>query len=218
MAPCRPKTGLRQATRAHWNKPGRRPHIEIPAWGGMQASPPVRHKARPLATGDPCRVQQGSGPRSGAPARSRGGQRHARKLDAPRAVHASDRRAQLSSVAGMRTLNAGDVVLGASSRRQHRFGNTLEGCARHAYACSPAPQVPGLALLRCVSSRAGSALGMRIGFRRGGPDGAARVCANLAWAGYMVTAGDVRGEFDSMVAGRGRWGGTRDEVAAEAES
>ena len=39
-------------------------------------------------------------------------------------------------------------------------------------------------------------------------------CANLVWAGYVVTAGDVRDELDGMVAG---WGGTPDEVAAEAE-
>ena len=29
------------------------------------------------------------------------------------------------------------------------------------------------------------------------------VCANLVWAGYLVTAADVRAELDSMVAG---WG------------
>ena len=29
------------------------------------------------------------------------------------------------------------------------------------------------------------------------------VCANLVWAGDVVTAGDVRNELDSMVAG---WG------------
>ena len=55
---------------------------------------------------------------------------------------------------------------------------------------------------------------MRVGFA-----GAARMrrpaCANLVWAGYMVTAGDVPGELDSIVAG---WGGTPDEVAAEAEA
>ena len=38
------------------------------------------------------------------------------------------------------------------------------------------------------------------------------VCANLVWAGYVVTAADVRAELDSMVAG---WGGA--ETAAEAE-
>jgi 3-hydroxyisobutyrate dehydrogenase len=44
------------------------------------------------------------------------------------------------------------------------------------------------------------------------------VCANLVQAGYVVTAGDVRAELASMVAGWGaRWGGTPDEVAAEAE-
>jgi hypothetical protein len=57
-------------------------------------------------------------------------------------------------------------------------------------------------LLRCVPSRAGSALGIGAGFaglgRMGQP-----VCANLVWAGYVVTAGDVRGQLDSMVA---RWG------------
>jgi len=55
---------------------------------------------------------------------------------------------------------------------------------------------------------------MRVGFaglgRMGRP-----VCANLVWAGYVVTAADVRTELDSMVAG---WGGTPDEVAAEAEA
>ena len=35
------------------------------------------------------------------------------------------------------------------------------------------------------------------------------VCANLVWAGYVVTAGDVRGELDSMVAGWGRGGPAR---------
>ena len=58
----------------------------------------------------------------------------------------------------------------------------------HAYAC---PQPRGLSLLRCVPSRAGSALGMRAGFaclgRMGQP-----VCANLVWAGYVVTAGRAR--------------------------
>jgi 3-hydroxyisobutyrate dehydrogenase-like beta-hydroxyacid dehydrogenase len=43
---------------------------------------------------------------------------------------------------------------------------------------------------------------MRVGFAGPGPMGRP-VCANLAWAGYVVTAGDVRGELDSMVAG---WG------------
>jgi 3-hydroxyisobutyrate dehydrogenase-like beta-hydroxyacid dehydrogenase len=59
---------------------------------------------------------------------------------------------------------------------------------------------------------------MRVGFAGVGRMGRP-VCANLVWAGYVVTAGDVRGELDSVVAGVGvRWGGTRDEVAAEAES
>jgi 3-hydroxyisobutyrate dehydrogenase len=40
------------------------------------------------------------------------------------------------------------------------------------------------------------------------------VCANLVWAGYVVTAADVRGQLDSMVV---RWGGTPAETAAEAE-
>ena len=44
------------------------------------------------------------------------------------------------------------------------------------------------------------------------------MCANLVWAGYVVTAADVRAELASMVAVWGaRWGGTPDEVAAEAE-
>jgi 2-hydroxy-3-oxopropionate reductase len=71
-------------------------------------------------------------------------------------------------------------------------------------------------LLRCVSSRAGSALGMRVGFAGVGRMGR-RVCANLVWAGYGVTAGDLRAELDSMLAGWGCGGGTPDEVAAEAE-
>ena len=45
----------------------------------------------------------------------------------------------------------------------------------HAYACSPAPQARGPLLLRCVPSRAGSVLGMRVGFAGVGRDGAARV-------------------------------------------
>jgi prephenate dehydrogenase len=57
-------------------------------------------------------------------------------------------------------------------------------------------------LLKCVPSRAASALGMRVGFaglgRMGRP-----VCANLVRAGYVVTATDVRAELDSMVAGCG---------------
>jgi len=45
------------------------------------------------------------------------------------------------------------------------------------------------------------------------------VCANLVRDGYVVTAADVRAELVSMVAGWGaRWGGTPDEVAAEAEA
>ena len=58
-------------------------------------------------------------------------------------------------------------------------------------------------MLRCESPRAGSVLGMRVGFaglgRMGRPG-----CANLVWAGYVVTAADVRAKLDSMVAG---WGG-----------
>jgi 3-hydroxyisobutyrate dehydrogenase-like beta-hydroxyacid dehydrogenase len=42
------------------------------------------------------------------------------------------------------------------------------------------------------------------------------VCANLVWAGYVVTAADVRGQLDNMVAKWGAVGGTPDEVA-EAE-
>ena len=57
-------------------------------------------------------------------------------------------------------------------------------------------------MLRCVSSRAGSALGMRVGFAGVGRMGRP-VCASLVWAGYVVTAADVRAELDSMVAG---WG------------
>jgi hypothetical protein len=72
----------------------------------------------------------------------------------------------------------------------------------HAYACSPAPAGLGPFIAEVESSRAGSALGMRVGFAGPGPMGRP-VCANLVWAGYVVTAGDVRGELDSMVAG---WG------------
>ena len=46
---------------------------------------------------------------------------------------------------------------------------------------------------------------MRAGFARLGRMGQP-VCANLVWAGYVVTAGDVRGELDSMVAGWGAVG------------
>jgi hypothetical protein len=75
----------------------------------------------------------------------------------------------------------------------------------HAYACSPAPQARSLSLLRCVSSRAGSTLGMRVGFA--GVDRMRRpICANRVWAGYVVTAGDVRGELDTMVTGCGAVG------------
>jgi 3-hydroxyisobutyrate dehydrogenase-like beta-hydroxyacid dehydrogenase len=57
-------------------------------------------------------------------------------------------------------------------------------------------------LLRCISSRAGSALDMRAGFAgRGRMERPVR--ANLVWAGYVVTAADVQTELDSMVAG---WG------------
>jgi 3-hydroxyisobutyrate dehydrogenase-like beta-hydroxyacid dehydrogenase len=54
---------------------------------------------------------------------------------------------------------------------------------------------------------------MRVGFAGLGPEGAARVRGSV-WAGYTVTATDVRAELDNMVA---RWGGTPDETAAEAE-
>ena len=57
-------------------------------------------------------------------------------------------------------------------------------------------------MLRCVSSRAGSVPGMRAGFAGLGRMGRS-VCANLVWAGQVVTAGGMRGELDSMVAG---WG------------
>ena len=54
---------------------------------------------------------------------------------------------------------------------------------------------------------------MRVGFAGVGRMGQP-VCANLVRAGYVVTAGDVRAELESMVAG---WGGASAEVAAEAE-
>jgi len=41
------------------------------------------------------------------------------------------------------------------------------------------------------------------------------VCANLVWAGYVVTAADVRAELDSRPAGAGC--GAPAETAAEAE-
>lgn len=56
-----------------------------------------------------------------------------------------------SSVAGPRMLNAGDLTLGASSRRQHRLGNTRAGSARARVRLLPAPQARGLSLLRYVS-------------------------------------------------------------------
>jgi len=111
----------------------------------------------------------------------------------------------LSSVAGMRTLNAGDVALGASPRRQHRSGNARAGSARARVRLLPSPAGPGpfIAEVRIITS--GKRAGHAGRFRRGGPDGAARV-RYLVWAGYVVTAGDVRGELDSMVAGWGRGG------------
>jgi 3-hydroxyisobutyrate dehydrogenase-like beta-hydroxyacid dehydrogenase len=53
------------------------------------------------------------------------------------------------------------------------------------------------------------ALRMRVGFvgRMGQP-----VCANLVRAGYMVTAGAVRAELESIVAGWGHGGAARAEV------
>jgi hypothetical protein len=42
------------------------------------------------------------------------------------------------------------------------------------------------------------------------------VCTNLVCAGYVVTDGDMQDELDSMMAGGPRWGGTPDEVAAQA--
>ncbi len=59
---------------------------------------------------------------------------------------------------------------------------------------------------------------MRLGFaglgRMGRP-----VCANLVWAGYVVTAGDVGAELESMAAGWGaRWGGAPAEVRRRQKS
>src|SRR5207247_11055243 len=57
---------------------------------------PVCVARRPLATGDPCRVRQGSAPRSGAPGTLMGRAAGCeRDLMASRAVHASERRARL---------------------------------------------------------------------------------------------------------------------------
>jgi hypothetical protein len=66
VAPSRPKTGLQQATRAHRNKPGRRPRTEIRHGAGCKPHP-LCVTRRPLATGDPCLVRQGSGARSSTP-------------------------------------------------------------------------------------------------------------------------------------------------------
>jgi hypothetical protein len=109
-------------------------------------------------------------------------------------------------------LNAGDLALGASSQRQHRFGNMWAGSARARVRllASPAGLGPFMAEVRIITS--GKRAGHACRSARAGRDGAAR--ANLIWAGYVVTAGDVRAELDGMVAG---WGGTPDEVAAEAE-
>ena len=63
---------------------------------------------------------------------------------------------------------------------------------------SPAGPGPFIAEVRIITS--GKRAGHAGRFRRGGPDGAARV-RYLVWAGYVVTAGGVRGELDSMVAG-----------------
>jgi hypothetical protein len=66
VAPSRPKTGLWQATRAHRNKPGRRPHAEIPAWAGCKPHPLRVTRRAHSSRGDLSRVRQGSGPRSSA--------------------------------------------------------------------------------------------------------------------------------------------------------
>jgi 3-hydroxyisobutyrate dehydrogenase-like beta-hydroxyacid dehydrogenase len=59
---------------------------------------------------------------------------------------------------------------------------------------------------------------MRVGFvgvgRMGQP-----VCANLVRAGYVITAGDVRAELESMGAGWGaRWDGASAEVRRRQKS
>lgn len=61
---------------------------------------------------------------------------------------------------------------------------------------APSPAVPGPFIAEVRISMSGSALGMRGLGRMGRP-----VCANLVWAGYVVTAGGLRCELDSMVAG-----------------
>jgi hypothetical protein len=81
------------------------------------------------------------------------------------------------------------------------LGTRGQGAPGHAYASSPAPQARALSLLRFASSRAGSALGMCAGFRRDGPDGAARVReSGLGRLGGRGRGG-ARGELYSTVAG-----------------
>src|ERR1700751_5374263 len=75
---------------------------------------------------------------------------------------------------------------------------------------TPAPQAPQargpfIAEVRIITS--GKRTEDTCRFRRPGPDGVARVRANLVWAGQVLTAGGMRGELDSMVAGWG-CGGT----------
>src|SRR6266487_4947216 len=96
-----------------------------------------------------------------------------------------------------------DLALGASSRRQHRFGNTRAGSARARVRLLPSPAGPGPFIAEVRITTSGKRAGHAGRFRRPGPDGAARV-RDLVWAGYVVTAADVRAELDSMVAG---WGG-----------
>jgi hypothetical protein len=94
VAPSRPKTGLRQATPAHRNKPGRRPHTEIPAWRGTQASSLCVTQAHAVATGNPCPARIGTTFRCSRHTHEAGSVMP-EKLDTPWAVHASERRARL---------------------------------------------------------------------------------------------------------------------------
>src|SRR6266516_2622325 len=86
----------------------------------------------------------------------------------------------------------------------------------HVYACSPAPQARGLSLLRCESPRAGSVLGMRVGFaglgRMGRPG-----CA--IWSGPVTWSRPRTCELSltAWLPGGVGWGGTPAESAAEAE-
>jgi hypothetical protein len=94
---------------------------------------------------------------------------------------------------------------GASSRRHHRFGNTRAGSARARVRLLPRPAGPGPFITEVRIITSGKRAGHACRFRRVGPMGRP-VCANLVWAGYVITAADVRAELDSRPAGRGYGG------------